>query len=95
MTSRPRLLLCACTMPLLVLAGCASSGSQAASQAPVTAPVALAAPTTVDTGSVVPGDGPDSDHTKVDASNGQIYQAEHAMDPDAAAVSNAQNQGIP
>jgi hypothetical protein len=81
------LLICVVVAPLLILAGCASSSSQAGANPSLT-PVA-------ETGSVTTYGGPDSDHTKVDAANNQIYQAEHASDPDAANVSNAQNQGIP
>ncbi len=97
MTASARLLFCGCAASLLLLAGCASPGSQAAANLPpVPTPVtASAAPATTETSSVVSGDGLDSDHTKVDASNNQIYQAEHANDPDGTAVSNAQNQGIP
>jgi hypothetical protein len=95
MTAPARLLVCGCALPLL--AGCASSSSQAgANPAPAPTPAtAYAAPATSETGGAVVGGGPDSDHAKVDASNDQIYQAEHANDPDAAGVSNAQNQGIP
>ncbi len=87
MTAPGWLLFCVVVAPLILLVGCASSSSQAGANSSL-APVA-------ETGSVTTYGGPDSDHTKVDAANNQIYQAEHASDPDAGAVSNAQNQGIP
>ena len=77
---------------LLVLAGCAStppSKQAAATPAPLVTRAVEPPPQVVD-GSVT-----DDQRTVIQKSNGQIYGAEHAIDPDASNVSNAQNQGIP
>ena len=73
------------TLPALLLlatlTGCASSLPQVATQQP--------APPVVD------GAADESTRTVIQSTDQQIYQSEHAMDPDAPPVSPAQNQGIP
>jgi uncharacterized lipoprotein YajG len=66
---------------LVFLAGCASSPPQAKTAQPPA--------------QVVDGSGTDSERTTIQKSDSQIYQAEHAGDPDAPVVSPSQNQGIP
>ena len=90
MTAPDCLLAAAGLAAVSLLAGCASSPKQdGAAAAPIVQQAAEGPP------SMVEGQATQDDRTAIRNTDSQIYGTEHAIDPDSAAVSGAQNQGIP
>jgi hypothetical protein len=82
MIARNQLCLMACLSSFSVLVGCASSTPRAAIYVPAGQ-------------DVVGSGGSASDRKVVNASDQQMFDAEHAMDPDPSAGSSDPNQNLP
>jgi hypothetical protein len=81
MTARNCLLPTTAVGVALMLAGCATSAPQAKTQESAA--------------QIIQGTSSDTDRSAIQDSDSQIYQAEHAIDPDASGMSSSQNQSIP